>query len=264
MDQSTRSITGDDSAASSVPSFHSLRVEDPPTTSAEVTRALIDYIVSGQVGPGDKLPSERQLCEAFGLSRSVVREGVKALSLLGLVDVRHGGGTYLRSSTSDLLPQVVEWGLLLGERSATDLVETRRHLEVITAGLAARRRTEEDLAEIEAALTRIRAATTTEEFTAADVAFHLAIAQASGNHVLANMMRSISALLRVWIQRVMDVEESFEPSYLEHVPVLDAIRDHDEQTAGAAMTVHMARASSRLLATLSEADKRTARTGEPA
>ncbi|WIE79178.1 MULTISPECIES: FadR/GntR family transcriptional regulator [unclassified Curtobacterium] len=222
-------------------------------SSDEVARALIDYVSSGQIGPGEKLPSERQLSESFGVGRGIIREGIKSLGVLGLVEFRHGGGTYLRQGESDLLPRVIEWGLMLGERRASDLVEARRYLEQITTLLAAERSDDAHLAQIETALHAMRAATSTDEFVEADVAFHLAIAEASGNLVLANMLKSISSLLRVWIHRVMDAAESFEESYQEHVPVFEAIRVRDSAAAAAAMESHMARASRRLTETLHDA-----------
>jgi len=228
----------------------SITATEPP--SNEIARAIIDYILSGQVGPGEKLPSERQLSESFGVGRSTIREALKSLGLLGLVEFRHGGGTYFRGTDSDLLPRVIEWGLLLGERHTTDLVEARQHLERITTGLAAERRNDDELRVIERALEAMRAAKTTEEFVAADVAFHLAIADASGNVALANMLKSISSLLRVWIHRVMDAETSFDVSMHEHEPVFAAIRERDVAAASAAMESHMTRASARLVATLKE------------
>jgi GntR family transcriptional repressor for pyruvate dehydrogenase complex len=224
----------------------------PGETSStdEVARALIDYVFSGQIGPGEKFPSERQLSESFGVGRGVVREGMKSLGLLGLVEFRQGGGTYLRHGESELLPRVIEWGLMLGERRASDLVEARRHIEKITTVLAAQRCNDEQLKVIEDALAQMSVASTTDEFVDADVAFHLAVADACGNTVLANMLKSIASLLRVWIHRVMEAAESYEESYLEHVPVFEAIRVRDADAAGAAMEQHMNRASQRLTATL--------------
>jgi len=223
-------------------------VKDPP--SAEVARALLDYILSGHVGPGEKLPSERQLSDSLGVGRSVVREGMKSLGLLGLVEFRHGGGTYLRSSESELLPKVIEWGLLLGERRVVDLIEARQHLEILLAELAAERRTNQQLASIEMAMQAMVDARTTDEFVDADVAFHLAVAAASNNSVLMNMHGSISSLLRVWIQRNMEAADSLEPSRGEHIPVLEAIRAKDSKGAADMARRHMYAASERLVATL--------------
>jgi GntR family transcriptional repressor for pyruvate dehydrogenase complex len=236
-----------------VPSVNGLKpvsVVHAEPASSEVAKALLDYIFSGQVAPGEKLPSERQLSESFGVGRSVVREGIKSLGLLGLVEFRHGGGTFLRDANSELLPRVIEWGLMLGERRTSDLVEARQHIERVTAGLAASRRTEADLKRIKKALDAMAKAKTTEQFVSADVDFHLAVADASGNSVLANMLKNIAALLRVWIHRVMDAESSFSGSYGEHVPVYDAIVAGDVEKASGSMAEHMDLASGRLMATL--------------
>lgn len=234
----------------SIEGLRSVNIAPSEPASNEIARAILDYILSGHVGAGEKLPSERQLSESFGVGRSTIREALKSLGLLGLVEFRHGGGTYFRGAESDLLPRVIEWGLLLGERHTTDLIEARQHLERITTGLAAERRNETELGAIEVALAAMGTASTTDEFVAADVAFHLAIADASGNVALANMLKSISALLHVWIHRVMDAESSFDVSFHEHEPVLEAIRQRDSAAASAAMEQHMTRASARLVATL--------------
>lgn len=234
-----------------------VRIVHAEPASNEVARVMLDYMLSGQVGPGEKIPSERQLSEALGVGRSVVREGLKSLGLLGLVEFRHGGGTYFRGAQSDLLPRVIEWGLLLGERHTHDLVEARQELEVITAGMAAERRSADHLVAIEDALEQMRAAQSAEEFVSADVAFHLAVAEASGNTVLANMLKSIASLLRVWITRVMDAESTFTVSFDEHVPVLEAIRANDRKAAERAMSTHMDLASARLIATLDAPDPGT-------
>jgi GntR family transcriptional repressor for pyruvate dehydrogenase complex len=245
--------------------LRAVNLERPEPASSEVARALLDYILSGQVGLGEKLPSERQLSESFGVGRSVVREGIKSLGLLGLVEFRHGGGTYLRSADSDLLPRVIEWGLMLGEQHTVDLVEARQHIERVTTELAAGRRSEEQLSEIEAALEAMRSASNVDEFVDADVRFHLAIAKASGNSVLGNMLTNISSLLRVWIHRVVEAEYAKvdDPaswptkwsSFQEHVPVLDAIRAGDSDAARLSMTLHMDKASRRLVETLQADDE---------
>lgn len=230
-----------------------MRFASTEPVSNEIARAILDYILAGHVAAGGKLPSERQFSESFGIGRSTVREALKSLGLLGVVEFRHGGGTYVRGSDSVFLPRVIEWGLLLGDRDATDLVEARKFLEQATAHLAAERRSTEQLRGIKDALASMGRATTTDEFVEADVAFHLAIADAAGNVALANMLKSIASLLRVWIHRVMAAAEGdFHPSYLEHVPIYEAIRDGDGDGAEAAMRTHMRQAGGRLLDTLTE------------
>src|SRR6478672_1154402 len=108
----------------------SLRVERREAPVAEITRKLLDYLFSGHVAPGTRIPSERQLAEALAVGRSSVREAIKSLSVL---DLRQGDGTYLASSGSNLLPQAIEWSLLLGEPRTLDLVEARTQVEIVVA-----------------------------------------------------------------------------------------------------------------------------------
>jgi GntR family transcriptional repressor for pyruvate dehydrogenase complex len=219
--------------------------------SVEIARKLLDYLLSGQVKPGDRLPSERQLAETLGVGRSAVRDALRPLLLLGVLEARQGDGTYLRKPESVLLPQAVEWGLLLGEHTTSDLVEARTYLETATAELAAQRRDEGDLVQIRAQLARMaKPNLKPEEFVEADLAFHLRIAEASRNLVLFGTLASIQSLLRVWISRVITAAGDTGPSYQEHIPIFDAIEQGDAQAAAAAMSSHMESATARLRRTL--------------
>jgi GntR family transcriptional repressor for pyruvate dehydrogenase complex len=224
------------------------RVDRREAPSVEIARTLLDYLLSGHIQPGSRIPSERALATELGIGRSAVRDALRPLTLLGVVDVRQGDGTYLRGTESDLLPRVIEWGLLLGEKRILDLVEVRRHLEVITARLAAERATPAAIEQIDAALARMLLAVSKgEEFVEADLAFHLSIAEATGNSILAGILSSIQSLLRVWIRRVISNESDTRPSYQEHVPIAAAIRASDVETAGRAMAAHLDSATERLL-----------------
>lgn len=218
--------------------------------ATQVARKLVEYLLSGAVEPGARMPSERQLAEAFGVGRSAMREAIKALSLIGLVEVRQGDGTYLRKADSALLPEVIEWGLLLGERRTMDLVEARQELETVIARLAAQRRTEADIEELTRLLHRMEQIATPAAFVEADVQFHMRLAEASNNLVLRDIHASVQALLRAWIGRVMSTGSSHMISYQEHVPILEAIVLGDPDMAERAMQAHMASAAGRLRETL--------------
>lgn len=223
------------------------------TISAEIARRLLDYLLSGGIAPGAKLPSERQLAEAFGVGRSAVREAIAALALIGLIEVRHGDGTYMKRADSPLLPQVVEWGLLLGEQHTADLIEARQRIEIVIAGLAAERRTDADLQLLDRWLARMAEESqetgTTSGFVDADVGFHLCLAESARNTALRDVLASIQALLRAWIGRVV-VQGYRELSYDEHVPIYHAVQARDVRGAEAAMDAHLRSAASRLQATL--------------
>jgi GntR family transcriptional repressor for pyruvate dehydrogenase complex len=227
-----------------------LRVEAREPLSAEMARKLLDYLLSGVLMPGDRLPSERELSRTFGVGRSAVRDALKPLSLLGIIDVRQGDGTYLRATESELLPKAVEWGLLLGEQSAVDLVEARRHIEVALATLAAQRRSEEDLSELRRLLREMQDAGSDDEFIEADIAFHLRLAEAAGNSVLSGILTNIRSLIQVWITRVTRAADSIAPSYQEHVPIMAAVEARDPAAAAAAMGAHLDSAGAKLARTL--------------
>jgi GntR family transcriptional regulator, transcriptional repressor for pyruvate dehydrogenase complex len=224
--------------------------------ATHIARRLVEFILSGQVEPGARMPSERALAEAFGVGRSAMREALKALSLIGLIEVRQGDGTYLRKADSALLPELIEWGLLLGEPRTMDLVEARQEIEVVIAGLAAKRRSEADLAELRALLDRMRDAQTPQVFVETDVLFHLRLADAAGNSALRDIHSSVQALLRTWIARVVEASGVTGPSYLEHVPLLEAVEAGDVAGAQAAMAAHMSSAAERLRDTLETEDDR--------
>ena len=231
-------------ATSKLPNVKPIKREPLAT---EIARRLVEYILSDQVEPGERMPSERQLAEAFGVGRSAMREALKALTLLGLIEVRHGDGTYLRQADSALLPNVIEWGLLLGEQRTLDLVEARQKIEAVVAGLAARRRDEADVAELQRLLERMDAMSANPGgFVEADVAFHLRLAEAARNTALRDILSGVQALLRVWISRVIAAADSTDVSYQEHVPIVVAVAAGDEPGAVAAMEAHMRAAAKRL------------------
>jgi len=212
----------------------------------EIARQLLAQLLSGQIAPGTRLPSERQLAESLDVGRSTVREALKALDVLGIIDSRLGDGTYLKQSTSDLLPKAIEWGLMLGQPQAHDLVEARRHLEVVIAELAAGRADESGVADLAGHLERMRTAASNTEFVEADVAFHLALATMAENSVLNDILVSIRSLLRVWIRRAIHQAGETGTTIAEHTAVLEAVRARSPEQARRAMQAHMEGASARL------------------
>jgi GntR family transcriptional repressor for pyruvate dehydrogenase complex len=212
---------------------------------SQVARRLLDEVTAGRAG--SRLPSERRLAESLGVGRSAIREAIAVLEVLGLVEVRVGSGTFVRGRISDLLPQAIDWGLMLGERHTRDLVETRQHLEAVTARLAAQRATDDDVARLRACLERMRAtADSVAEFIEADVEFHLEVARIAGNTVLRDILHSVRALLRVWIQRAVGADGDTAATLAEHLAVFGAIERRDPDAAARSMGRHMESASARL------------------
>lgn len=231
----------------------SSRIAPREPVTVQITRQLVDYLSSGVVVAGQRLPGERALSEALGVGRAALREAIKSLILLGLLEQRQGDGTYLARGPSDLLPRVIEWGLLLQRHNVEDLVEARLHLEVALAGLAARDRTAEQLAGLQAVAAEMReAGHDYQRYIDADIQFHLQIADASGNSILAGVLGNIRSLLLVWTERVITAAQETESSLAMHLPVLEAIERQDEEAARATMTALIERASRRLRATMND------------
>lgn len=229
--------------------------EPRPSTGNLVARRLLDVLLSGEFAVGDRLPPERELAAALQVGRSAVREATQALAMLGLVEVRQGAGTYVRGTTSDLLPKTLEWGLLLGDKGTRDLVETRICIEVEVARLAAERCSAEELAHLESLVAQMRARVDDGAQTLVELglAFHLALAQAAHNQVLVGLLENLSELLRAWTHRLRTGgtgPASMSVRIEQHEAVLAACRRRDPDAAGAAMRAHLRSSLERLEETL--------------
>jgi GntR family transcriptional regulator, transcriptional repressor for pyruvate dehydrogenase complex len=214
---------------------------------SEVARRLLDHLLSGAVPPGGKIPSERQLAESLGVNRPAVREAIRALGFLGLLEVRQGSGTYFRGPDQELLFRLFEWTLLFGDGKTRDLLETRADLEVIACGRAAERRGEGDVADLKERLEDMRTSDQ-DRFPDADLAFHARIAAMAGNVVLEDMLASLQTVIRGWVDRNIKAAGTTKIAYRDHVPIYRAIAAGDPATARAAMAAHMQAAIGRLLA----------------
>lgn len=217
------------------------------TPVSEVARRLLDLFTSGAVVAGTRLPPERQLAATLEVGRSAVREALAALEILGIVDVRPGSGTYLRGAASELLPQTLRWGLLIGERKTAELLELREGLEIYVARLAAGRadaaivqRLEHDVQRMRETLDDLAA------FAKADLDFHHVLAEAAGNSTLTDHVHVVRSLLQVYADRAVHDPAHAEQAIAEHEAVLDAVRAGDADAAASAMAVHMATATARL------------------
>ena len=120
--------------------------------SDHIVEQIADQIARGALKPGDRIPSEKQLCEKFGVGRTSVREALRSLSVMGVLESHMGDGTFVASNASRFLERSFHWGLLLNPKVAGDLIETRLMLESHTAYLAAAKATLEDLERMEEAV----------------------------------------------------------------------------------------------------------------
>jgi GntR family transcriptional regulator, transcriptional repressor for pyruvate dehydrogenase complex len=217
------------------------------TAVSAVAKRLLDLFTSGQIEPGTRLPPERQLSTTLGIGRSAVREALAALEILGIVDVRPGSGTYLRGSASELLPETLSWGLMLGAPRTVELIAVRSELEVMAARLATTRMTAADFNQLDRHLDAMRENVgTPTRFIEADLKFHLLIARVAGNQVLLDLLQSIRSLLRVWVERGISTGDDAQHALDEHTAVAVALRTGDPAAVEASMRDHMTTASERL------------------
>lgn len=206
-------------------------------------RGLIDQ---GQLKPGDRLPAERELAVHIGVSRPSVRAGLRALAAMGVVQSRHGAGTFIRSGPPVLGSEPLSFLAALHGFTRDEMFEARRVLEVGVAGLAAERATGEHLASIAEEITGMYASLDEPlAFLRHDIRFHRAIAAASGNPILASLVEMVSALFyeqrRKTATRAHDLRESAEM----HRSIYNALRVRDVDRARQMMNEHLVLAQQR-------------------
>ena len=198
-------------------------------------------ILSGELKPGDRLPPEKELSEALGLSRSSLREAVKALEMIRVLDVRRGDGTYVTSLTPSLLLDAMSFVVdIHQDDSVLELFEVRRILEPAAAALATPRMTAEDITYLRALLAEVDDTTTADELVANDMVFHRRIAERSGNAYLTSLLDTLSSsTLRARVWRGLTEEGAVARTLTEHRAIVDALEQGDAALASAHLTVHV-------------------------
>ena len=221
----------------------------------EIIKRLVSLIVEEGLRPGERLPSERELITQFSVGRSSLREAIRILSAIGVVRVSVGEGMFVGSGDLSLISRPLTLGLMIGEQSRNDLIEARRLLEVEMAGLAADRATKEETDRIGAHLAVMRASQLTDpkRYARADLDFHLAVAAASHNHLLFNLLETLRDVLGALIEKVVvHYDRNHMPqSFKVHVPIFDAIQKRNSKAARVAMAVHLDRLEERLTKAIS-------------
>lgn len=215
----------------------------PLALKERVIRQLTRLIDEGALKPGDRLPSERELSEELQVSRGTVREAVQFLQALGLLEIRHGSGTFVRlaADPSDLREEWREWTIRHAER-IHDLLEIRKGLEPFAAELAARRAEPEDLAAMEDALDQMQPAVDSPNVTAliqADLAFHHALCAAAANAALSEFVDALGDQLLRERGTTWNLPGRPERSLREHRAICDAVSAGDPRRARQAVLEHL-------------------------
>jgi len=219
-----------------------------PIKTQKIYKQIVDQIgqlvAEGQLKPGDRLPSERELVERFQVSRASIREAISALEMMGLIEVRSGEGTYIRQISIDSVVAPLAWMLFLEKDTDLELYEARKILEVQAAGLAAARAEEDEINAVFEALEIMRMDLANHRLGEdADHSFHYAIAKATHNKILFRLMNTISDTMRKTLEssrsKLYEDRNSPERLYKEHYSIYEAIRDHDVENAQKLMLDHL-------------------------
>lgn len=212
-----------------------------PTIPQVVLEEIQKQIAEGHIRPGDYLPSEADLAERFGVGRSSIREAMRVLQLLGVVEVIQGRGTYLREP--GILPLVLDWSRISQQGITAEVIEARQFMEVLLAQLAAERATAEDIKTLTGALHYSEATLSSMETNVrAGVDFHLALADAAHNQVLALMYRTIRDVYLEIARRTRRTPEIARDRFRDHEQLLQAIINHDPAAATQTMRAHLDKA----------------------
>lgn len=204
-----------------------------------VMEQIKDIVKKGKLKSGDKLPPERDLCEKLQVSRASVREALKVLQTLGLIESKHGEGNFINENfENSLLEPLSIVFLLLGSKSE-DVLELRKIIEPQIAALAAKNIINEQLIELKEIMNKLNNNSDVEICASLDKLFHYKIAQASGNHLISTIMFSISSLIEKYIEnsKIHTLNKTLIREH--HEEILKALEDHDSAAVAAAVKKHL-------------------------
>lgn len=197
-------------------------------------------IVSGELRPGDRLPPEKELAERLGLSRSSMREAVKALEVIRVLDVRRGDGTYVTSLEPALLLEAISFINDMNDESLLEILAVRRLLESHATAVAAREATPDQVAELEAELESVAPDTDVATLVEHDARLHGRIMSLTGNRYLTSLVESLSGqTVRARIWRGLTEAGAVERTLDEHRAIVAAIAAGDAELAHALATAHV-------------------------
>lgn len=207
-----------------------------------MTMYFADEIYAGRLKKGDQLDSDRELARKMNVGRSAVREALKVLDVLGMIDIRPGQGTYITKREANFFIIPLSWSLFLNGGQIDSILEVRDMLEVKAAELTAKSQDEQGLARLTEIYNRGYQSYIAKDNTAfleADMDFHICIAECSGNQVIYSMIQTIRNLLKRVSETGMVDEEQMGQIYDEHKGIYAAIITKKPEEAGQAMRVHM-------------------------
>jgi GntR family transcriptional repressor for pyruvate dehydrogenase complex len=233
-----------------------------PNAAERVVLHVRELIERGALKPGDRLPPERTLAGEIGISRPSLRLGLRKLAAMGVVEARHGSGTYITAGPLTLASEPLQLAAALHGLGSDELFEARRLLEVGVAALAAERASGEQLAAIADEVTGMFASLSEpREHLIHDIRFHRAVAAAANNAAIGALVEMVAELFLEFRRRTIEGAADLRESAEHHRRIYQAIRERDPERARAAMNEHLVSAHANRLAEAHEADHEQAQPG---
>lgn len=207
-----------------------------------------DEIIEGKIKKGDQIESDRELAKRMNVGRSALREALKVLQVMGMIDIRPGQGSYISKETTNFFEVPLAWSLFMNDKQIYDILQVRIMLEEKAAELASFSVNKEKLAKLDRIMADIEKAYNEEDihtFLELDLEFHITIAEASGNSVILLQILTIQNLLKRISRTGMQSKEDVEKIYHEHLDVYKYIKSGKGDHARASMKSHMERSFAR-------------------
>ncbi|SCJ92425.1 L-lactate utilization operon repressor [uncultured Eubacterium sp.] len=216
---------------------------DDKNLSNVVIRKVQEMILSGELQEGDKLPPEREMTQRLGIGRPALREGLKSLEMLGLVERRHGLGNYIINNVQASYFEPLSLSFMLNHGTESEIFEMRNCLETYTAAKAAEIATPSDIRSLRAIAQQMVSARTPSEKASFDRDLHFEIVRITGNMLMYNIMENVSYLIDRFFEKSVQLSyfkgDSIDNIYKEHEDIIDALQRHDAAAATAAMEKHL-------------------------
>lgn len=223
------------------------KIPQRDSTREIIMNQFTKMIKNGELSIGDKIPPERNLAEQFGVGRSTIREAIKSMTSMGLLEARLGEGTFVKKVDSDDIKQQLQWGLYLDPAPFNELVELRMILELETVRKAALNRTQGEIIELQSWINNMKQEGQVQQNKKNDLMFHMTIAKASNNKMIYNLLDLIRMSLEEWFENVLKEPINVEDSIDEHQLILEAVIQQDVVQAVNAMKSHLERGEQRLI-----------------
>ncbi len=216
-----------------------------PNLVQEVVDWMQQEIVAGRYAAGEKLPSEGQLCESFGVSRTVIREAVRCLDSRGLIDVAQGRAAHVREADPAIVVDSLHTFLRRNDYTPHYLLEVRRALETEAVALAAQRATPEQIEALRKNLQHLAEIKNVKAQVDAEITFHQCLAEATNNPLFPIFQQALTNLMSTYLTQAIE-RMGLKVAYDYHAPIVEAIARHDADAARKYMHKHLVDAESKI------------------